>query len=96
MTSIVQNSSKNIEKICQESGISYLALFGSQARGDQEINSDVDLLVEFKETPGLVDFIKTKHKFENLFNKKVDLVTKKGLSKHLRTYIYSDLQKLYG
>ena len=96
MTSIAQNSSENIEKICQELGISYLALFGSQARGDQEINSDVDLLVEFKKTPGLVDFIKAKHKFEILFNRKVDLVTKKGLSKYLRPYIESDLQKLYG
>lgn len=87
---------KDIAKICRESGITYLALFGSQSRNDQNRQSDVDLLVEFKETPGLISFIKTKNKFEKLFNKKVDLVTKKGLSKYIKPYIQKDLQKIYG
>lgn len=96
MTNIVHKSQEDIEKICKEDGITYLALFGSQSRGDQNINSDIDLLVEFKETPGLISFVKTKYKFEKLFNKKVDLVTKKGLSKYLEPYIQKDLHKIYG
>lgn len=60
MISIVQKYQDKIDKICRDAGISHLALFGSQARGDQETNSDVDLLVEFKETPGLISFIRTK------------------------------------
>lgn len=96
MTNIVQQSQKDIDKICRDAGITYLALFGSQSRGDQKITSDIDLLVEFKETPGLISFVKTKHKFEKLFNKKVDLVTKRGLSKYLKPYIQKDLYKIYG
>lgn len=96
MTSIVQNSRDEIDKICRDAGITYLALFGSQARGDQNIDSDVDLLVEFKETPGLIGFIRTKQQFEKVFDRKVDLVTKNGLSKYIRPYIQKDLHVIYG
>lgn len=95
MTNLVQESRDQIDKICQDTGITYLALFGSQARGDQRDNSDIDLLVEFKETPGLISFIRTKQQFEKLFNRKVDLVTKNGLSKYLQPYIQKDLQVIY-
>ncbi len=96
MTQVIQSSRAAIDKLCQEAGISYLALFGSQSRGDMRVDSDVDLLVEFKETPGLIRFIQTKNKFEEIFKKKVDLVTKKSLSKYLKPYVVKDLQKIYG
>ncbi len=96
MTNIVQNSQDQIDRICKEAGITYLALFGSHARGDQKTESDVDLLVDFKETPGLISFIRTKQKFEKVFNTKVDLVTRNGLSKYLKPYIQKDLQVIYG
>lgn len=96
MTSIVQDSREQIDKICKEAGITYLALFGSQARGDHSADSDIDLLVEFKETPGLISFIQTKQRFEKTFNRKVDLVTKNGLSKYLKPYVQNDLQVIYG
>ncbi|MBU1130918.1 nucleotidyltransferase family protein [Patescibacteria group bacterium] len=96
MTNIIQKSQNKIDKICQDAGISYLALFGSQARGDERIDSDIDLLVEFKKTPGLISFIHTKQQFESVFDRKVDLVTKNGLSKYLKPYIQNDLQQIYG
>jgi len=96
MTSNIANSREQIDEICRNANISYLALFGSQAREDQNPDSDVDLLVEFEKTPGLVSFIRTKQQFEKLFHRKVDLVTKNGLSKYLKPYIEKDLQVLYG
>lgn len=96
MVNINNVSQDRINQICQESGITYLALFGSQARGDQQLDSDIDLLVDFKETPGLISFIRTKQRFEKAFNRKVDLVTKNGLSKYLKPYIERDLKVIYG
>lgn len=96
MTSIIRNSQAQVDKICEDAGITYLALFGSQARGDENDLSDVDLLVEFKETPSLIGFIQTKQKFEKIFNKKVDLVTRNSLSKYLKPYILQDLKTIYG
>ena len=96
MTNILNTAQEKINTICQDAGITYLALFGSQARGDASDSSDVDLLVEFKETPGLISFIRTKQQFEAVFKKKVDLITKSGLSKYVQLYIQKDLQQLYG
>jgi uncharacterized protein len=96
MSNIVQNSRADIDRICNEAGITYLALFGSQSRGDERKDSDVDLLVEFRETPGLISFIRTKQQFEKALGRKVDLVTKSGLSKYLKPYIQKDLQTIYG
>lgn len=96
MSNLIKQHQQEINTICEKTGISYLAIFGSQARDEAMEDSDVDLLVEFKDTPGLVKFIRTKHQFEEIFKRKVDLVTKKGLSKYLAPYIKADLQKIYG
>jgi predicted nucleotidyltransferase len=96
MSNIIQQSQAEIDKICKDAGIRYLAVFGSQSRGDNNATSDVDLLVEFKETPGLISFIRTKKQFEKVLDRKVDLVTKNGLSKYLKPYILKDLQVIYG
>lgn len=96
MNKLIQKHQKQIERICKASGISYLAVFGSQSRGDAKTNSDVDLLVEFKQTPGLIEFIRTKQLFESVLNTKVDLVTKKGLSKYIEPLLRKDLYQIYG
>lgn len=96
MTSLIQNHLPKISQICEEAGISYLGVFGSQTRSDAREDSDVDLLVEFKETPGLIKFIHTKNQFESVLNRKVDLVTKKGLSNRIRPYVTNDLYQIYG
>ncbi len=96
MSDLISKNLHSINDLCQDFGISYLGLFGSQARGDAREDSDVDILVEFKETPGLIEFIRTKQRLEQILNKKVDLVTRRGLSKHLSSYVNQDLQKIYG
>jgi len=56
-------------------GIEELALFGSYARGDESPDSDVDLLVSFKE----IDFNKLMGAYiyiEKLLGKKVDFIRK--------------------
>jgi hypothetical protein len=86
---------KQIETVAKRNAVSYLALFGSYSRGDQDKNSDIDLLVEFAKPVGLIHLIKTEHDLEDTLEKKVDLVTKKGLSKHLKQYFEKDLKVLY-
>jgi hypothetical protein len=98
MTNLIQQHQKEIEKICREEGISYLALFGSHARGDEQPNSDIDLMIDFhpdhrKSLFGLID---VEDKFQNLFGKKIDLVTKNGVNKYFKPYIEADLIPLYG
>jgi len=86
---------EDIKKIAKKNNISYLALFGSHARGDQKKDSDIDLLVEFSKPVGLIHLINTEHQFEDILNKKIDLITKNGLSKHIKPYIENDLITIY-
>lgn len=46
---------EKINNICRQNGIEYLGLFGSFARGDFTSASDVDLLVDFKNSPSLLE-----------------------------------------
>jgi predicted nucleotidyltransferase len=56
--------------------IKTLALFGSTARNQATAASDLDFLVEFDADPTLDLYMDLKFFLEDLFEKKVDLVTK--------------------
>lgn len=60
-------------------GISSLALFGSVARDEAGPESDVDVLVEFRETPGLTEYMQVKFWLEERLGRPVDLVMKRAL-----------------
>jgi predicted nucleotidyltransferase len=70
-------------------------VFGSYARGEQDIASDFDLLVELDAHVGLYQFVAIQLGLENLLGKKVDLVSEKGLSPRLRPYIDKDKKLIY-
>ncbi len=59
--------------------ISALSIFGSVARNEAGPNSDIDILVQFAETPGLLEFIGLQQRLELLLGCKVDLATPRSL-----------------
>ena len=73
--------------------IKSLELFGSYARGDQTDDSDIDLLVEFKE-PTFRNYIGMLNEFRALFNKKVDLICKDSLKQKIKSYILEEAEAL--
>ena len=58
-----------------------LALFGSVARGENGESSDVDVLVEFAGVGTADKYFGLKWSLEELFDQRVDLVTKRALKK---------------
>lgn len=68
-----------------------LFLFGSFARDDAGPDSDVDVLVHFTGPPTFDNYMDLKFFLEELFQRKVDLVTKNGLRDELIPYIERDL-----
>jgi uncharacterized protein len=63
-------------------------LFGSQADGTATEESDVDILVELDYSQHIgLEFIQMIWDLEEIVGKKVDLVTEKGLSPHVRPYV---------
>jgi predicted nucleotidyltransferase len=66
---------QNLKPHFTDMNIRRMAVFGSQARGTAEKDSDVDLIVDFIKTPGMFDFVRTKNKIEQYLGAPVDLIT---------------------
>lgn len=87
---------KKLQNICKANDISYLGLFGSHAVGKQREDSDVDLLVDFNNTKSLLEKGRVLIELQNLFNREVDLVSKKNIKPSLKPFIDKQLITLYG
>src|SRR5574341_983887 len=87
-----------LARVCRRHHIRWLALFGSQARGEAGPGSDVDVVVEFEPgmTPGLGIETVAEALRSALGGGRVDLVTRRGLSPRLREQILATAVPLYG
>ncbi len=86
---------QKLHSLCQEEGIRYLAIFGSYARDEAGEGSDIDLLVDFIDSKGLFTFVRLKRKLEDYFQKKVDLVTMRAISKYFVDDVKEQLEVIY-
>lgn len=70
-----------------------LGVFGSYARNEQTENSDIDVLVSFDQTAtvGLLKFCGLQIFLSKIFNKKIDLVSKRGIHPALKNNILSEV-----
>ncbi len=69
-------------------GVKKIGVFGSVARGEAKERSDIDVLVEFDSTKKTFDnFMELCFFLEDLFGKKVDLITTSGLDRYIRPYV---------
>ncbi len=71
-------------------------LFGSQARGDANENSDVDILVEldYEKKIGW-EFLTMQQELQTALGQKVDLVSSRGLSPFIGPWIEAEKQLIY-
>ena len=72
--------------------VQQVGLFGSFARQEENEKSDIDILVQFKETIDLFTYITIIQELSERLGRKVDLVTDKGLYPTLKNNILKDLQ----
>lgn len=86
---------KELLDLCKQHDISSLGLFGSYSRGQQTQDSDIDLLITFSKGKSLIDHIRAEKAFENLFGKKVDLITERSLSPYIAPMVKKDVKRLY-
>ncbi len=69
-------------------------VFGSVARGEANEESDLDLLVHFRDGASLFDLIDLKEEAEKLLGLDVDVVSDGGLSPYLKDRILNEARPL--
>lgn len=77
-------------------GLKKVGIFGSFARNEQNSDSDIDLLVKFKDTPSLLQLIKIENDLSKKLGFKVDLITEGAIkNRRIKAQIKHDLKIIY-
>ena len=73
-------------------GVKRIGLFGSYARGEDTLESDVDILVEFeKGEKNYNNFMEVYFFLKDLTGKEVDLLTPESISPYIKPYILKEV-----
>ena len=74
-------------------GAKSIGLFGSFQNGTQTAESDVDLIIEFdSDKKNFDNFINLAYYLEELFNRRVELITPESISKHIKPHIEKSIE----
>jgi uncharacterized protein len=93
---------EDIVAFCDRWRVTEFALFGSVLRDDFRPDSDIDVMVQFhpEAHPTLFDLSDMEDELKRLFQRDVDLVTRKGIETSRnylrRKAILSSVQVIYG
>ena len=71
--------------------VSDLGIFGSYVRGEQNEDSDVDVLIDYLEAPSLLQLVDLEFYLSELLGVKVDVVTTKGLKPRYKERILAEV-----
>ena len=88
---------KKLNEFCKRNHIRKLSIFGSAIRGELQVDSDIDLLVEFDQghTPGLFSIVKMEMELAEVLGRKVDLRTPEDLSQYFRDEVAQNARVQY-
>jgi predicted nucleotidyltransferase len=73
--------------LAERYSIEKLEVFGSYVRDEQNKDSDLDILVSFREAPSLLTYISIENHLSDLLGVKVDLVMKDALKPKIGRHI---------
>ena len=85
-----------LDALCRRFGIARLDVFGSVARGEDRLGSDVDLLYELAQGRSLGWEIEDlSQDLADLFGRPVDLVSRSALHPLIRKQVLADAEPFY-
>jgi len=91
---VIAGKRNQLIDLAAKHGVNNIRIFGSAIRGDDTANSDIDLLVHFEDGRSIYDFIEFKLDAEEMFGRKVDVVSDRAINHLLEPYILSDAREL--
>jgi len=92
----IQDSIAESHSILNGLGVKSIGLFGSFLRDEAQKDSDVDLLVDFHSGKKSFDnFMELSFYLEDLFGRRVEIITPQSLSKHIGPHILKEIEIVY-
>src|SRR3989338_3211549 len=92
----IKDIKKKIAPILLENDVQFAGIFGSYGRGNENENSDIDILVKFKSSKSLLDIIGLEITLSDFLGLRVDLVTEQALCPHIKKEVLKDFRLIYG
>ncbi|MDY0387782.1 MAG: nucleotidyltransferase family protein [Methanolobus sp.] len=68
-----------------------VGIFGSYARGEENKDSDIDILVRFKEGATLFDLVELSEHLEELLGVPIDLVSERALHPMIKDEVFREM-----
>jgi predicted nucleotidyltransferase len=87
---LLREKREEILRVAARRGAHNVRLFGSVARGQNDSESDVDILVDMEPGRSLLDLGGLWSDLNDLLGMKVDVVTEKGLRKRIRERVLKE------
>jgi len=91
---IINAIEKKVKPILKENGVKRAGIFGSYVRGEQNKDSDVDILVEISDEFSLLFLVSLKRTLSDALKKNVDLVEYSTILPELKKQILDEEVKI--
>lgn len=75
--------------------VSKISIFGSYAAGEDNQNSDLDILLQMDHPVGLMELSRYKNDLEEKIKMKIDIGTEAGLSKYVADKVRENSEVIY-
>lgn len=91
---MLKGKREQILMIAAKHGAGNVRVFGSVVRGEDAVESDVDMLVDMAEGRSLYDLVALQQDIEALLGRKTDVLTPDSLSRYLKERILAEAMPL--
>ena len=82
--------------ILKKQGAKRIKIFGSYARGEAKLGSDLDAIVEFEKRKSLLELVGIEQELEDVLGINVDLLTRASISPYLIEKIEKESKVVLG
>ena len=94
LENVIRDKGKEILRISRQHGARSVRIFGSTARGEASVTSDLDILVDMEARSTLLDIVAIKQDLEDMLGCRVDVVTESALSPYIRKDVLKEAKTL--